>query len=115
MPFADSFALTAHLNEIATHVAPGAHAVLVLDGAGWHTGDKVDVPPNITLVILPPYSPELNGAENVWEYLRKNKLAHRLFENYDAIANACCQAWNDLIAMPERLTSITQRAWACMS
>lgn len=115
MPFADSFALTAHLREIARYVAPGAHAVVILDGAGWHTSDKIDVPPNITLIILPPYSPELNATENVWEYLRKNKLANRLFENYQAVVAACCDAWNDLLATPQRIVSITRRAWAIVS
>lgn len=115
MPFADSHALSAHLREIAHHVAPDAHAVLVLDGAGWHISDKLDVPKNITLIILPAYSPELNPVENVWEYLRKNKLANRLFENYSAIVAACCDAWNDLLAMPDRIASITKRAWAHVS
>jgi len=49
--------------------------VLVLDGAGWHTSQALKPPDNITLLCLPPYSPELNPVENVWEYLRKNKLA----------------------------------------
>ena len=115
MPFADSHALSAHLREIALHVAPGAHAAVVLDGAGWHISGKIDVPHNITLVILPAYAPELNPAENVWEYLRKNKLANRLFENYDAIVAACCQAWDDLVAVPERIASITRRSWAHVS
>jgi len=59
------------------------------------------VPNNITLVHLPPYSPELNPVENVWEYLRKNKLALRVHQNCDAIVGARCQAWNDLMAMPD--------------
>jgi transposase len=55
-------------------VAPGAHAIRVLDGAGWHTSHVLEPPDNITLLCLPPYSPELNPVENVWEYLRKNNL-----------------------------------------
>ena len=58
------------------------------------------MPESITPVILPPYSPELNPAENVWEYLRKNKLANRLYETYEDIVEACCDAWNSLMAMP---------------
>jgi transposase len=115
MPFADSHALSVHLKEIAHHVAPGAHAALVLDGAGWHISDKLDVPKNITLIILPPYSPELNPVENLWEYLRKNNLANRLFDTYSAIVTACCDAWNDLLAIPHRITSITTRDWAHVS
>ena len=82
-----------HLAEIAATVAAGAHAVLVLDGAGWHRGDDLVVPPNITLLKLPPYAPELNPVENVWEYFRKNKLSNRLYGGYREIVDACCRAW----------------------
>jgi DDE superfamily endonuclease len=115
MPHADTEALNVHLTEISRCVAEGSHAALLLDGAGWHVATKLVVPNNITLVHLPPYSPELNPVENVWEYLRKNKLALRVHENYDAIVGVCCQAWNDLMAMPERIASITARKWAVMS
>jgi hypothetical protein len=115
MPFANADALNAHLEEIAYHVAADAHAVLVLDGAGWHTSHELKIPSNITLLTLPAYAPELNPVENIWEYLRKNKLALRLYDDYEAIVEACCQAWNDLIEMPERIASITQRPWANVS
>ena len=79
LPYANTEAMNLHLAEIARTVAPGAHAVLVLDGAGWHGGKDLAVPDNITLLTLPPYAPELNPVENVWQYLRGNKLAiHRL-------------------------------------
>lgn len=115
MPYADSAALNAHLREIACQIAPHAHGVIVIDGAGWHTSRMLDVPDNITLVVLPPYAPELNPVENIWEYLRKNKLANRLYDDYDAIVGACCDAWNDLIQTPERIASITKRQWANVS
>lgn len=101
-----------HLREIGRAVTPGAHAVLVLDGAGWHTSRALAVPDNLTLVCLPPYAPELNPAENIWEYLRKNKLAIRVYDTYDVILEACCQAWNDLLARPVRLAPIPTREWA---
>ena len=72
MPCADTQAMTAHLAEISAVVAPGAHAVLVRDGAGWHSSAALVVPENITLLPLPPYSPESNPVENVWQYLRQN-------------------------------------------
>ena len=115
MPFANADALNTHLEEIACHVADDAHAVLVLDGAGWHVSHDLKIPGNITLLTLPPYAPELNPVENIWEYLRQNKLAHRLYDDYNAIVEACSQAWNDLIATPERIASITQRDWANVS
>ncbi len=115
MPYANTEAMNLHLQEISRTVAPGAHAALVLDGAGWHTTPALELPENITLVRLPPYAPELNPTENVWEYLRKNSLALRVYDDHDAILDACCKAWNDLIAMPDRLASITRRNWAKMS
>lgn len=116
LPFANAQMMNLHLAEISVNVAPGAHAVLVVDGAGWHqTGDKLRVPDNITLLHLPPYSPELNPVENVWAYLRSNKLSNRVYENYEAIVDACCNAWNWLIAQPKQITSIGTRQWAQVS
>ena len=113
LPFANADMMNLHLAEISTCVAPEAHAVLVIDGAGWQqTGDKLRVPGNITLLQLPPYSPELNPVENIWAYLRSNKLSNRVFETYDAIVDACCTAWLWLTAQPERITSIGTRDWA---
>ncbi len=94
MPFADTGAMNDHLAEIARTVALGAHAVLLLDGAGWHRGHALVVPENVSLVVLPPYSPELNPVENVWQYLRANWLAISVFDHNDAIVDACCDAWN---------------------
>src|SRR5438552_4675126 len=74
-----------HLAEIAMAVAPGAHAALVLDQAGWHLSDKLIVPPNITLVPLPSKCPELNPVENVWQFIRENWLSNRVFRSYDDI------------------------------
>ena len=93
----------------------GAHAALILDGAGWHNSAGLVMPENITPIILPPYSPELNPAGNVWEYLRKNKLANRLYQTYEDIVAACCDAWNSLMASPDRIASIAARTWAKVS
>jgi hypothetical protein len=84
-----------------------------VDGAGWQRpSERLIVPSNITLLTLPAYSPELNPVENVWQYLRANWLSHRVWESYDEIVDACCAAWNALMATPERITSITTRAWS---
>ena len=68
----------------------------------------------IHLEFLPPYAPELNPAENVWEYLRDNILSMRIWNTYEAIVDTCCQAWNFLMARPEVITSIGSRDWACV-
>jgi len=116
MPAANAEAMTEHLNEIRTQVTPGAHAVLLCDGAGWHqTGERLIVPDNITLLPLPPYAPELNPMENVWEYLRANKLSRLVWDSYDAIVAACREGWNFLINDPDRIRSIGHRDWACVN
>jgi DDE superfamily endonuclease len=115
MPCANTKAMNKHLEEISKAVSPGAHAVLLHDGAGWHGSKGLTVPANITPITLPPYSPELNPVENVWEYLCKNKLANRLYETYEDIVEACCEAWNALMATPECIASITHRCWAKVS
>ena len=72
-----------HLEEIAFHVAPGAHAVVILDQAGWHGSAELVVPFNITLMPLPPRCPELNPVENVWQFMRENWLSNRIYKSYD--------------------------------
>ena len=116
MPYANTAAMNLHLQEISAEVAPGAHAVLVCDGAGWHQkGKKLVVPNNITLLRLPPYSPELNTMENVWDYLRQNKLCAQVWASYEQILDACQSAWRFLINDPDRIRSIGTRKWACVT
>lgn len=112
MPFANTQAMQLHLDEISKQVARKAHGVVLMDRAGWHTTDKLDVPKNLTVILLPSRSPELNPVENVWQYLRQNWLSNRVFEDYDAILDAGCKAWNNLIAQPQTITSIGSRNWA---
>lgn len=116
MPVANAEAMNEHLKEISTQIAPGAHAVLVCDGAGWHQrGKQLVVPDNISLLSLPPYSPELNPMENVWDYLRQNRLCAQVWDTYDDILEACKNAWNWLIDDPDRIRSIGARDWACVN
>ncbi len=112
MPFANTQAMQAHLDEIGRTVARGAHAVLLLDRAGWHTTEKLTIPNNLTMILLPSRSPELNPVENIWQFLRANWLSNRVFETYDEIIAAACEAWNKLTALPETITSIGMRDWA---
>ena len=101
-----------HLDEISRAIARGAHAVLLLDRAGWHTTGNLVVPKNMTLIFLPSRAPELNPVENVWQYLRQNWLSNRVFDTYEAIITAACEAWRKLVAQPEIITSIGLRDWA---
>jgi len=112
LPYANTCAMGMHLDEISRQVAPKAHAVLLMDRAGWHTTGKLKIPKNITIILLPSRSPELNPVENIWQYLRQNWLSNRVFESFNDIIDAGCQAWNNLIAQPETITSIGMREWA---
>ncbi len=89
-----------------------AHAILILDRAGWHTTPKLKLPENITLLPLPARAPELNPAENVWRFLRQNWLSNRVFKSYDDIVDHCCYAWNQLADQPWIIMSIGLRDWA---
>ena len=92
MPYADTGAMQLHLDEISRTVRRRAHAVLLLDRAGWHTTGSLVVPRNISLVFLPPRAPELHPVENLWQYLRANWLSNRVVDSYDAIIAAACEA-----------------------
>src|SRR5690349_25172734 len=77
MPEINVEAMNEHLAEISRRVSLGAIALLVLDGAPWHTSPRLKRPDNIVLLPLPPYSPELNPMENVWEFMRGNFCVFR--------------------------------------
>jgi transposase len=112
LPACNTEAMNLHLAEIAETVAPGAHAVLVVDQAGWHLSARLVVPANITILVIPPKSPELNPVENVWQFMRDNWLSNRVFKSYDDLVNHCCEASNKLIDQPWRIMSIGLRQWA---
>ncbi len=100
-----------YLAEFAKTVPSDTHVVMVLDGAGWHGPKILDVPSNITLVTLPPYSPELNPVERLWLYLRETCLSLRILANKDAIIDACCNAWIHATKNAERIISLCNYPW----
>lgn len=115
MPEANAGMMNLHLDAISKAIAPGAHAAVLLDGAGYHRSRHLRVPGNITLIPLPRYAPELNSAENIWEYLRKNKLANTVFDSYDDIVDKACQAWLFFADDKTSVTAITTRDWATVT
>ena len=111
VPSCNSEAMQFHLDATATRVAPGAHAIMLLDRAGWHGAKRLRVPANISLLPLPPRAPELNGQENIWQFIRQNWLSNRIFTGFDNIVDHCCDAWNRLIEQPWKIMSIAHRQW----
>jgi transposase len=114
LPSANSEAMLVHLREIAAQVPPGRHAVVVLDGAAWHTTKNIKIFENLSLLRLPPASPELNPVEQIWQQLRDNWLANRCYDGYEAIVDACCDAWNWFVDTPNRMRQLCTRAWATL-
>ena len=120
LPRCNTQGMTLHLAEISAAVAPGAHAILLLDQAGWHGSGALIVPANITLLPLPSKCPELNAllsevegpVENIWQSMRDNRLSNRIFKSYADILDQCCFAWNRLVDQPWRIMSIGLRRWA---
>jgi len=115
-PVANIECMNLHLQEISTQLTPGSIAALVCDSAGWHqTGGELELPNNIVLLPLTPYSPELNPMENVWGYLRGNKLSARVWDSYEAIVEACAEARNFFVNDPDRIRSSGIRDWATVN
>ena len=112
LPHRNTRAMNLHLAEIAQAIEPGAHAVLLVDQAGWHLSHRLIVPPNMSIVPMPPKCPELNPVENIWQYMRGNWLSNRVFQSYTNIVDHCCDAWNKLIAQPWTIMSVGLRHWA---
>ncbi len=103
-----------HLAEIATQIAPGAHAAILVDRAGWRLFGGLNVPRQhhahrVARQVLPAKCPELNPQENIWQFIRDNWLSNRIFKSYDDIVDHCCRAWNMLIDQPWRIMSVTSK------
>ena len=112
LPEASAAAMGLFLAELSRAIPTGIHAALVLDRAGWHVSGDLAVPPNLTLVHLPPRSPELNPVERIWLYLRERWLSHRVLAGgHGAVLDAACAAWNALRLEPGRLRSLTSFPW----
>lgn len=112
MPTINTEAMLIHLEHISLTIPQGRHAVIVLDQAAWHTTKRLKKFSNISLLSLPPASPELNPTEQVWQTLRDESLANRCYEDYNAIIAACCDAWNAFVGTPNRVKNLCSRSWA---
>lgn len=111
LPEVSTRTMTLFLTEFSKTLAEDEHAVMVLDGAGWHASKALDSPGNITLVPLPPYAPELNPVERIWLFLRERFLSLAVWPDKQAIIEAYCLAWNTLIEEDGRITTLCAYPW----
>jgi len=111
VPFVNKEIMKAHLLQISKATVCNRHVIAIMDGAGWHV-DNIDAGlDNVSIIKLPPYSPELNPIEQVWSWLRQHHLANRNFKGYDNIVDEICKAWNDFVRIPLRVKSMCFRDW----
>jgi transposase len=112
LPTIGTYCMQQHVNEIAKCIEAGNHGVIVFDQAAWHTTKKLQVPKNISLLPLPPVSPELNPTEQVWQALRDRYLGNRCFDSYEHILECFCEAWNAFTSVANAVRKLCSREWA---
>lgn len=111
LPYTNTEAMQLFLNELSCHVKNGRHIALVMDNAGWHTANELVVPQNITLIPLPPYSPELNAVEQVWNWIKAHYLSNCNFADYEDIVDKASFAWNEFTKQTDLVKSMCARDW----
>jgi transposase len=111
LPYANTESMNMFLEELSFRIRPNRHVALLMDNAGWHRATNLIVPNNITLVPLPPYAPELNAMEQIWEWIKNHYLSNQCYVNYTEIVNCACSAWNILSQNSELIKSIMHRDW----
>jgi transposase len=92
--------MNAFLQQFSKELPAGTQAVLVLDRAGWHTSSKLKIPDNVSLILLPPKSPELNPTESLWHYLRSHYWSNRLYRTWEDLKQAALDAWRAVCLIP---------------
>ncbi len=112
LPSASTGMMQIHLEEISKQVDSGFHAIVMMDQASWHTTEALVIPENISIMPLPPYSPELNPVEQVWQQLRRKFLSNRTFKDYDDVVQSCCDAWNCFCNEDGVIDNLCYRSWA---
>lgn len=100
------------LQQFSQTLAVDEHAVMIWDGAGFHTCKRLRVPENITLVQLPAYSPELNPMENLWHYLKSHYWSNRAYADYAELEEAAMDAWQAAVLKPELMKTVCSAPYA---
>ncbi len=106
LPWANTEMMSIFLNQVSADFSD-YFILMLVDGAGWHTSGKLQVPENIRLIKQPSHSPELNPAEHIWEEVREKEFYNKAFQSLDEVENSLCLGLNKLNENPERLRSMT--------
>ncbi|HDY8106446.1 TPA: IS630 family transposase [Vibrio vulnificus] len=111
VPWVNKNIMVEHLKQLSAVTEKGRHAVAIMDGAGWHTNDIAEPFDNVSIIKLPPYSPELNPIEQMWSWLRQHSLANQSFADYEDIVSKVCRAWNSFLECSARVRQMCSRRW----
>ena len=110
LPWANTEMMQLHLDAISKKVGPKRHVVLVLDNAGWHTTDRLDLPENVSLLPLPAYSPELNVIERLWYWIKDHAFSNRVYPDYDILVDEV-STHVAVTSLPRELQSVCRCSW----
>jgi hypothetical protein len=110
LPWVDTETMSIFLAQTALEF-PGQYCIMLLDGAGWHRATALRIPPRMWLIPLPPYSPELNPVEHLWDHLRENYFGNQVLPSLTAVTDLLCQGLHDLDQQPQQVQSLTYFDW----
>jgi transposase len=110
LPLANTWAMSLFLEEVG-HRHADEYILMFMDQAGWHKAKALQVPANMELAFLPPYSPDLNPQEQVWDELREKYFGNRLFHSLQAVIDAAACGLRCMESSPETMKSLTKRKW----
>ena len=111
MPYANTLIMNLYLKDFAKQLPKDIHALMIMDGAGWHKSKELKIPGNVSILLLPPYSPELNPAELIWRQLRQRKLSNRLYPTIDDLEAAVDDAWLWISNQQDELSNLCLFPW----
>jgi transposase len=114
LPYKNTSMMQLFLNEFSKTIPTGKHVALIIDRAGWHITQNLQKPQNISFVFLPPYSPELNPIEQLWQQLKQKYLSNRCFKNYKDILSSVTSAWKSFTNVKGTIKSLCSRSWATL-
>jgi transposase len=106
LPYANTAMMNLFLAQVEKDFK-GYFVIMLIDGAGWHTAKDLQVPENIKLLPQPPYSPELNPVEHIWDDLREKAMSNKAFKSLDQVEQALCQRLKELENSPDVVRSMT--------
>jgi len=108
LPYCNTACMNAFLEMLSKQYS-NDEILLICDGAAWHKSKGLIVPENITLLHIPPYTPEMNPIEQIWKQLRSMGFRNEVFKTLEGVIDRLCETIRTLTC--ELVRSITSRQW----